>query len=622
MGSIKKAFRLISALSLTNEKNPAQIPYSACKTKLSQNEKRYFKREKPEKHGVSSVRLYKMLSQLEAEQRAKIHNIMIIKDGVVISEASAPGYAINTMHLSHSMTKTVTGMAIGFLVDEGKLNIDTRLTDLFPEQKPREKGFEKMTVKHLLTMQSGVKFNEVGAVTETAWTDAFFASKLSFAPGADFKYNSMNSYILAKIVTKISGVSLEEFLTDRLFSPLGIENYLWEIGPEGIEKGGWGLYLSLESWSKLGVMMLNRGKWEGKPLLSEKWVSEATCAHSKTSEVLGDFNYGYQLWVSRSGEDFLFNGMLGQNVWINPKNNIVVALNSGNNELFQQSPALEIIRRHLSDERVNLPIDKAGATLLNEKEKRFFESRRAVSPLIPKRGLRYLLSLGKATPYYNRFDKLLGTYLFPNNNHSILPVFVRVMQNNYMGGIEEIRIERTADNLVIHSFEGGVDYSFPSGLYGYLYSSLDFNGEKYLVASAAEATKDVNGAPVFKISIIFPELPNSMLIKITKDTSGIINIKMSETPNQQLAMPFIESAVAGSRILSFAVSMIDKRFGSDFIENRLTGTFEPGFRAVDASASDKEARLEEMNAIEEERINSMKMLTMLISRFTREDEDE
>ncbi len=622
MSVLKKAFRLVSALSLTNEKNPSQIPYKPSKTVLSGPEKKYFKREKPERHGVSSVKLYKLLSELEAEKRANLHNIMVIKDGAVISEASVPGYSINTMHLSHSMSKTVTGMAIGFLVDEGKLDLQTRLVDIFPEEKPTEKLFDTITVESLLTMSSGVKLSEAGSVTVSEWTSEFFASKLSFAPNTEFKYNSMNSYILAKIVSRISGVTLTEFLKDRLFAPLEIENYFWELGPEGIEKGGWGLYMSLESWAKLGVLMLGRGKWNGKPILSEKWVKAACTAHKEASEALGDFNYGYQLWVSRSNEEFLFNGMLGQNVWVSPKNNLVVAINSGNNELFQKSPALEIIRKHLSAENLEIPYDRAGITLLREKERRFFESRREVTPLLPKKGLRYLLSLGKATPYNTAFDSLLGTYGFPENNHGILPVFVRVMQNNYQGGIESFKIERDGDALRFTSREGGVNYSFHIGLYGYSYTSLDFCGEKYIIGALAEASKDINGAPVFKINLIFPEIPNSTVIKITKETDAVANIKLAETPNQHLAMPFIESAVAGSKLLSFAVSMIEKKFGSDFIENRLTGTFEPSFRAINVNAPDYEDRIGEMNAAEEERIASMKILTMLISRFTRTEEDD
>jgi CubicO group peptidase (beta-lactamase class C family) len=112
-----------------------------------------------------------------------------------------------------------------------------------------------MTVRHLLTMSSGVGFSEAGSVTEYEWTKAFFDGRLSFAPGDNFAYNSMNSYILAKIVVRRTGLSLTDFINTRIFRPMGITNFFLEKGPEGVEKGGWGVHLSAESWAKLGIMM-------------------------------------------------------------------------------------------------------------------------------------------------------------------------------------------------------------------------------------------------------------------------------------------------------------------------------------------------------------------------------
>ena len=364
----KRAGELLIGLALTNKQNPAVVPYTPQKTEVSKFEKPFFRRERPEKHGVSSVRLYKMLSELEAEPRANIHSLIVLKDGAVICEASAKGYDVNVAQLSHSMTKSVIGMAIGFLVDEGRISVDDKLCDFFPEHEYADPLFAKMTVKHLLMMSSGAKISEIGSVTESEWTRAFFGSDLLFEPGTQFKYNSMNSYMLARIVERVTGLGITEFLKPRLFEPLGIDNFFWEKGPEGLEKGGWGLYLSPESWAKLGQLMLSRGSFFGRRILSEKWVKESVSTHAITSEELGDFNYGYQIWTARSGDDFLFNGMLGQNTWISPKNSLVAVISSGNNELFQGSPALSIIRKYLSVNSLSNPQDSGGVSLLREKE--------------------------------------------------------------------------------------------------------------------------------------------------------------------------------------------------------------------------------------------------------------
>ncbi|MBQ7332785.1 MAG: serine hydrolase [Clostridia bacterium] len=619
---MKRAVELLSGLVLTCKSNPSVVSYIPQKTAISGKERKFFKREKPEKLGVSSMRLYRMLAELEGESRANIHSVIVLKDGVVISEASAPGYDVNVAQLSHSMTKSIIGMAIGFLVDENKLSVNERLVDIFPEYKYVDEAFPEITVKHLLTMGSGVKISEAGSVTEDAWTEAFFASKLSFRPGLEFRYNSMNSYILAKIVEKRSGMGIMKFLRPRLFSPLEIDNVFWELGPEGLEKGGWGIYLSPESWAKLGYLMLSGGSFFGKRVLSEKWVKESTLSHAETSETLGDFNYGYQLWRAREGDDFLFNGMLGQNTWISPKNNVVVVLTAGNNELFQSSPALDIVRKYLASASLSRPFERGGALLLREKENRFFESRRSVKPLIKRRGLKYLLGFGNPMPYDDRFNALFGRYAFPENNQGILPAFVRVMQNNYMGGIECIRVEKSDTGIIVSSKEGGTWYKFRAGFYGYEENVLDFGGEKYMLSSLASAEIDREGRLSFKIELVFPELPNTRVLILTPLGNSRISLKMLENPNQKLAMPFLETMTGGNKKLSFALDFIEKRLGEDFLADKIAELFEPTLTAVDESSPDFNELILEERLMNEERLRPGKMLSGLISQFVRSDSEE
>ena len=619
---MRRAAELLSGLALTGKQYPSVVPYTPQKTSISGKERKFFKRERPEKMGVSSMRIYRMLSAFEGEARANIHSVMVLKDGVVISECAAPGYSVNLASLSHSMTKSVMGMAIGFLVDEGKLSVDTRLIDIFPEYKYEDKMFPEITVKHLLTMMTGVKISEAGSVTEDKWSEAFFASKLSFRPGEEFRYNSMNSYILARIVEKISGVGIMQFLRPRLFLPLEIENVFWELGPEGLEKGGWGIYLSPESWAKLGFLMLSGGSFFGKRILSEAWVRESIAPHAETSEALGDFNYGYQLWRARDGEDFLFNGMLGQNTWISPKNNVIVVLTSGNNELFQSSPALEIVRKYLSSASLSRPFERGGAALLAEKEARFFESRRAVKPLTKRRGLKYLLGFADPMPYDDRFESLFSSYKFPQNNQSILPVFVRVMQNNYMGGIEAISVEKSDTGIVVTSFEGGMPYKFRAGLYGYEESIVNFRGEKYMISALAACETDREGRECFKIELVFPELPNTRTLIFTPLPNAKMSLKMLETPNQRLAMPFLEAMTEGNKKLSFAIDFIEKRLGEDFLADKIAELFEPSLVAVDEAAPNFEELLLEERLIAEEKLRPGKMLYGLISHFIKGEGEE
>ena len=490
---VKRTIELATGLAFTGKSNPSVIPYYPQKTEVSGQESPYFHRTIPEKKGVSSGRLLAMLKALERERGANIHSLLCLKDGEVICECTHPGYEINTWHLSHSMSKTVTGIAVGMLVDDGKLSTDTRLVDILPEFSYNDTNFEKITVEHLLTMTSGVRFSEAGSVTETKWTEAFFASSCAFTPGTDFAYNSMNSYILARIVVKLTGKSLTEFLDDRLFGPLYITNRFWELSAEGIEKGGWGLYLSAESWAKIGYMMLSDGEFEGKRIVSKKWIDASHERRAKTPESIGHFDYGYQLWTSRDGKGFLFNGMLGQNVWIYPDNNIVVVIMSGNNELFQNSPARAIIEKYLSADLKNDLSEScfSGDSIdLRYAEKHFLERRHWIRPYTPKRGLGYRLGLRSSLSYPEEWCEIVGKYHFAKNNAGMMPIVVRAMQNNLRGSIDGVEFERDGDSIFFTYTECGVPYRLEIGFSEFKETVIDFHGEKYIVRVMGEVMED------------------------------------------------------------------------------------------------------------------------------------
>lgn len=609
-----KAIELIMGLAFTNKQNPSVIPYSPSKTEISEYEPKHFRRTTPERRGVSSKRIYDMLSAIEENASANVHNIIIIKDGEVISECSHPGYDVNIRHLSHSMSKTLTGMAIGLLISDGVISLHTRLADIFPEYKYTDKRFEAITVHTLLNMTTGNPFSEAGAVTENEWTKAFFESRLSFAPGSDFAYNSMNSYILAKIAVRTSGMSLKNLIETRIFRPLGIKNFFFEVGPEGIEKGGWGVHLSAESWAKLGVMMLSGGVFEGKRVLPRSWVAKSTSTQTKVPETVGDYNYGYQLWVHRKSNSFLFNGMLGQNVWVCPKNNVVVAVNCENNELFQKSAVLEIVERYLSGNISSDPYYKHALTRLREKEAEFFKSRVWVTPKPAKKGLTYKLGLRSRTPFDSNFSKILGTYAFAPNNQGILPVFIRAMQNNYTGGIESVSFERQGEQLFFTSREGGINYRLEVGIYGFKTTVLNFNGEKYIVRALGEAYLNEDGHRIYKLLLAFPEMPNSRRIKFTFGEDGRMLMKMSENPNEKIAEPLVEGIYATNPKFAFAVKMLERRLGDKFINKKLEAIFAPVLVGADTHSKKYTDILASEKARAEEAKRSTGAISALILR--------
>ncbi len=575
---IKRTISLGSGLFLTGKVNPSVIPYYPQKTKVSGEEERYFRRSYPEKVGVSSGRILAMLRALERERRANIHSLVVIKDGLVISECSHPGYGVNTWHLSHSMSKTLTGMAIGILVDEGILSVEERLIDIFPDIHSKDPRFSDITVYHLLTMSAGVRFSEAGSVSETRWTEAFFESGVAFAPGTQFSYNSMNTYILARIVVERTGMSLTDFVTERILRPLDITNFFWEIGPEGIEKGGWGVYMSAESWAKLGYMMLSGGEFDGVRILSERWVGEASRSHILTPDIVGPYNYGYQLWSSKKNGTYLFNGMLGQNVWVCPTNNIVVSFNSGNNELFQNSPAMAVIEKYLAyDLTDDLKESCFSGDLLELRaaEGEFFTSRHWVRPLEERHGITYALGLRNRTPYPEVWSELVGKYQFIKNNYGMFPLIIRAMQNNLRGTIDGVEFEREGDGIFFTFTEGGESYRLEVGFYDFKTSVIEYHGEKYIVKVIGEAMENEDREMIYKIELLFPEMPNTRMLKFSFDEDGGLRMRMSEMPNHKIADVFIEEMSLTNPALSFVFKLFEKRVGGNIVEVKLKEAFNP-----------------------------------------------
>ena len=619
----KRALELVLGLAVTNKKYPAVVPYTPQKTRQSMEERPYFRRVMPETQGIPTSRIVAMLKALEADTRVHLHNLIVLRRGEVICECSAPAYDRHIAHLSHSMSKTVTGMAIGMLIDDGKLSPTDRVLSFFPEVKEPSKRLEELTVHHLLAMQSGVPFSEAGSVTESAWCEAFLRSSPAFEVGSKFAYNSMNSYMLAQIVCRVSGMSLTAFLEERLFSPLSIRNYLWELGPEGVEKGGWGLYLSVESWAKLGQMILSGGVFEGQRILSSDYVHMATLSHSVSPESSGDFNYGYQVWVAREGYEILFNGMLGQNVWIYPDGDLVVAMNAGNNELFQQSPALDIIRTYLKQPTVEglLPSSRDRDALLAA-ERAFFTERHWIQPKRKRGGLGVLLRLKPQDPYIPAWDKLLGTYVFRENNQGILPVFIRAMQNNYSGGIESFRFHREGKHLYFTSREGGTDYTLEVGLYEYKETVLNFSGEPYIVRALGVAIRDEDYRPVFKIELVFPEMPNRRAIKLSFMREGELLVRMDEMPNQRIATSFISSMPVTNPKMELVSRLLSHKLGDNFLEEKMAELFAPILVGARYGSAEFGEILAEQERELQEELSRTAFLTQALEKYSSRDKGE
>lgn len=537
-----------------------------------------FVRATPESQGISSDLFAALLRELDASKDTEMHHFMALRHGKVICECNFAPYPKGMWHITHSMCKSITGMAIGMLIEEEKLKLDENIYDIFPDHiNAFSKIFRPViTVENLLTMTSGVTFNESGIVSGNDWLGSFLNASVNGKPRTEFQYNSLNTYVLSAIVTKRTGETLTEYLTPRLFGPLGITKYYWETCPKGITKGGWGLFLCAEDMAKLGQLYLQRGKWNGQQLVSEYWIEISTARHLKTQN--DTYGYGYQLWMEQRPGSFEYNGMLGQNVIIYPNMDMVLVTNAGNKEMFQDCIMLNIIRKyfpvnyHPADVLPKNPLSYSllkrlcgelengennnRSTSLRGGWKRNVVSRRKHSD--KKYSYRISAAVDRPSDHHSFMRAVSGrTYVMEQQNIGIAPLFVQVFHNNMTDGISEISFTYDAGNFYVSFTEGEVIHKLPVGFGRAADGCVDLHGEHYLVATLGEFARDENDIPVLKLEITFIEECVKRKAHIFFHEDNGIEIRWNETP--------------GKKMILAGLSSITEELSGNFLYNSLLG---------------------------------------------------
>ena len=537
-----------------------------------------FVRATPESQGISSDLFAALLRELDASKDTDMHHFMALRHGKVICECNFAPYPKGMWHITHSMCKSITGMAIGMLIEEGKLKLNENIYDIFSDHM---NAFSKIfrpviTVENLLTMTSGVTFNESGIVSGNDWLGSFLNASVNGKPGTEFQYNSLNTYVLSAIVTKRTGETLTEYLTPRLFGPLGITKYYWETCPKGITKGGWGLFLCAEDMAKLGQLYLQKGKWNGQQLVSEYWIEISTARHLKTQN--DTYGYGYQLWMEQRPGSFEYNGMLGQNVIIYPDMDMVLVTNAGNKEMFQDCIMLNIIRKyfpvnyHPADVLPENPLSYSllkrlcgelenvennnRSTSLRGRWKRNVVSRRKHSD--KKYSYRISAIVDLPSDHHSFMRAVSGrTYVMEQQNIGIAPLFVQVFHNNMTDGISEISFTYDAGNFYVSFTEGEVIHKLPVGFGKAADGCVDLHGEHYLVATLGEFARDENDIPVLKLEVTFIEECVKRKAHIFFHEDNGIEIRWNETP--------------GKKMILAGLSSITEELSGNFLYNSLLG---------------------------------------------------
>jgi CubicO group peptidase (beta-lactamase class C family) len=312
-------FRVVIAVMLLSSISCTQMPST------------HLPRSAPESQGVSSDAIRDFVAA--ADKINTLHSFMIVRHGRVIAEGWWSPESADKPHVMHSLSKSFTSTAVGLAIDEGKLKLDDPVLKFFPADAPADPSdnLKAMTVRDLLTMTCGHD-TEPKMVNGMPSVKTFLAHPVVYKPGTHFQYNTMGTYTLSAIITKVTGQTTLEYLKPRLFTPLGIDNPIWDASPEGYSLGGFGLHLRTEDIAKMGQLYLQKGSWNGKQLIPAKWVEMATTrqvpndleSHSKIGI---DWKQGYcfQFWRCTHNA-FRGDGAAGQFIVVMPDQDTVVAI--------------------------------------------------------------------------------------------------------------------------------------------------------------------------------------------------------------------------------------------------------------------------------------------------------
>ena len=277
-------------------------------------------RSTPEAQGISSAHIQEFMDTLMRDPRTEVHSCIVMRHGHVVAEMYPQPWRKDYRHTMYSVSKTFTSVAVGMCIQDSLIALGDTIGKYISMPASSSRNVRAITVRDLLTMQSGIPVDTKMRIHETEWLKAYLSKKPTASPGTRWAYDSIMSYILSAIVQKATGKTLVDFLQERLFHPLGITDALWEESPEGITCGGWGLYIRPEAMAAFGQFLLNKGQWQGKQLLSPSWIDEMM----KPQSVNG--RYSYHIWQTKYPGWAEANGAYGQFIFIIPEADMVVSI--------------------------------------------------------------------------------------------------------------------------------------------------------------------------------------------------------------------------------------------------------------------------------------------------------
>lgn len=322
----------------------------------------------PEEVGVKSSAVAAFINEIN-EKHLGLQSFTFVRHDKVFAQCFWKPYGPDTPHVLYSMSKSVTSTAVGFCVAEGLLSLDDKVYKFFPEYKVHGTQNKALTVRMLLTMRSDKLITVFEEKGNTDWIKSYFAAPFLAPPDTRFNYISENTSMLSAIVSKVTGMSMVDYLYPRMFRPLGIEKPFWEADGRGNNAGGWGLYMKSEDLAKFFLPYLHGGKYkDGTQLVPADWVAQATA--KQTPSVSDGYidnmcGYGFQFWRNPLPNSYRCDGLFGQRCFFLPEYDAMMVLNCGQSEDYK---IMKVFWKHFPEAfgQEALPADAQGQAALQQ----------------------------------------------------------------------------------------------------------------------------------------------------------------------------------------------------------------------------------------------------------------
>lgn len=289
----------------------------------------------PENSGIHTDSLNKIYKRLTSENEyLNAQGLLIVKDSSIVFETycRTPGDRDHYHHIMSS-TKSVTSLVFGIAKAHGGIDSLSRtLYSFFKENFPDDSNKKTITLEQLLTMRSGIQFDN-GVFSTEIMVDKpdnqfrYILNKPLYAnPGDSFYYRDCDPQLIGYVIQKVTGVTERDFADKNLFKPMGITDYYWESSPENVTLAAHALHLKPRDMAKLGLLVLNHGKWNGTQLVDSSWISTSTSPHASTVVMGNKFDFGYYWWVLPEYKAFTTWGHGGNFIFIVPAKKMVIVM--------------------------------------------------------------------------------------------------------------------------------------------------------------------------------------------------------------------------------------------------------------------------------------------------------